>query len=101
MAGSPSSIPGAAWHDEYLKASDRAIRMERERDAAIAALNASLDYDEARFERIRYKCFGEVSERYAMWAPESLDREMEWAEERTGEAFRKLRDRVLGIPENV
>jgi hypothetical protein len=26
---------------------------------------------------------------------------MEWAEERTGEAFRKLRDRVLGIPESV
>jgi hypothetical protein len=26
---------------------------------------------------------------------------MEWAEERTGEAFRKLRDRVLGIPENA
>jgi hypothetical protein len=36
-AGSPSSIPGAAWHDEYLKASDRAIQMERERNNAIVA----------------------------------------------------------------
>ncbi len=37
---SPSSIPGAAWHDEYLKASDRAIRMERERDRLRVALEA-------------------------------------------------------------
>jgi hypothetical protein len=42
-----------------------------------------------------------VSERYAGRNPDSLKQEMEWAEERTGEAFRKLRDRVLGIPENA
>jgi len=35
VAGSPSSIPGAAWHDEYLKAADRAIRMEMERNNAL------------------------------------------------------------------
>lgn len=34
-SGSPSSIPGAAWHDEYLKAADRAIRREMERDNAL------------------------------------------------------------------
>jgi len=33
-SGSPSSIPWSA-HDEYLKVADRAIRMERQRDAAV------------------------------------------------------------------
>jgi hypothetical protein len=94
------------WCEEIATLSDGEIVCKladilAERYAAIAALKANVEYDERRFERIRFLCFGDVSERYAGRNPDSLKQEMEWAEERTGEAFRKLRDRVLGIPENV
>jgi broad specificity phosphatase PhoE len=109
--GSPSSdadfiAQAKKWCEEIATLSDGEIVCKladilAERYAAIAALKANVEYDERRFERIRFLCFGDVSERYAGWNPDSLKQEMEWAEERTGESFRKLRDRVLGLQENA
>jgi hypothetical protein len=62
-----------------------------------SALRASITYDEARFERIRHKCFGDVPDRMKGQPDTWVESVLEVAEETTGEEFRKLRDSALGL----
>jgi hypothetical protein len=64
------------------------------------ALRASLTYEAARAESIRYACFDDTPERLVGQPHAWIETVLQVAEEEAGENFRKLRDAALGIAEN-